>query len=640
MTTAVQLLLEVRQKTTGLDAGVVAVDRASKQMVRSASSATSAIDRLSSSVGKYFLGFVGISAVATALNSVNQSTIAFSRAMADLSAITGATGKDLEYLRISAQDLGSTTLSSATEVATAFKLVGSVKADLLDNVTALKAVTEEVIKLSEASGIDLVTAANVTGGALNQFGLEASEAARVVNVLAAGSKYGAAEVNDIGEALKFVGPVAGTLGISLEETVAAIELLAQAGIKGSEAGTGLRAVLIQLSTQSNSQLNPSVVGLTKALENLKAANLDVGEATELFGRTAVTSGLALTNFSGQMQQMTKDVTNTNTAMEQAAIITDSYAGRVKKLSNAWEGLKIAIGEAGESKKTIDGLTDSVQNLSRGIKEKGLIGGILIGPKSQQRDSKAPPTAADITRMQFGLDNGSSQEEILKSSIKSISEDFKRLENEASAKISKSFIAPIVSAGTQITVFKESVQEAATRLDNAFSSAFSDPAKKNANNLIQLAGERSAKPYDAAAKNIQDSQFMKDIQEAAELTRQIKGARPNEKAALENKLDLLQEKLNKEAYSKNGMGQVGVAAGNGTFSVVGPNGNSDKESEIRRAIVDDLNKYISQQLDKKQQVEVTITVNAPDKAQWVEWVEKQNKETTKKILANSAKSIGN
>src|SRR5690606_11091448 len=110
--------------------------------------------------------------------------------------ITGATGDDLAYYEEQAKKIGQTTSLSASQAVEAFKLIGSAKPELLSNKEALAAMTEEAIKLAEASGMDLPDAANSLASALNQFGESSEEANRYINVMAAGAKEGSAEITE------------------------------------------------------------------------------------------------------------------------------------------------------------------------------------------------------------------------------------------------------------------------------------------------------------------------------------------------------------------------------------------------------------------------------------------------------------
>lgn len=267
----------------------------------------------------------------------------FTKTISQLSAITGATGQELQFYREEALLLGSTTTFAASEVATAFKLVASAKPDLLSSKEDLAAVTREVLTLAEAAGQTLPEAANALGSSLNQFGAGADQASRFINVLAAGSKFGASEVNNTAEALKNVGAVAATVGLSFEETNAAIQALASVSIKGAEAGTGLRSVLLKLSTQSKDEFNPEIVGLATALENLGAANLTTAEKTKLFGLESITAGSALIAQSGSLDTLIQKLTGTTTATEQARINVDNLDGDIKAMTSSWEGAALKLG---------------------------------------------------------------------------------------------------------------------------------------------------------------------------------------------------------------------------------------------------------------------------------------------------------
>jgi len=173
----------------------------------------------------------------------------FESTLGNLSAITGATGKDLEYLRNQALQLGVQGKTSATEWLEAFKLVGSAKPELLANGAALVEVTRAAKLLSAASGEDLKTAVESLTDTLNQYGADADKAKEFTDALAAGAKYGAAEVRDVSASITQFGTQAKSANISIYESVGAVELLAEKGIKGAEAGTKLRNVMLAMSAE-------------------------------------------------------------------------------------------------------------------------------------------------------------------------------------------------------------------------------------------------------------------------------------------------------------------------------------------------------------------------------------------------------
>jgi hypothetical protein len=162
-------------------------------------------------------------------------------------------------------------------------------------------------------------------------------------VLAAGAKFGSSEINQTSEALRNAGTVAKLAGLSFEETNAAIQALAAAGVKGSDAGTKLRSVLIKLQTQTNDEFNPAVVGINAALKNLGDANLTVSEKVAIFGERSVSTADILIDQLDVLNLVEEQVTGTSEAYDQASKRTDNLDGDVKRLSSAFEALQLNLG---------------------------------------------------------------------------------------------------------------------------------------------------------------------------------------------------------------------------------------------------------------------------------------------------------
>lgn len=303
--------------------------------------------KLSSSLSKIagaVAAAITVERIAAAMNEAVQASKAFQKSMSDLSAITGATGEQLKLLEANARQIGATTSLSASQAAEAFKLIASAKPDLLESSAALNTVTRAAVTLAEAAGTTLPEAADTLGSALNQFGADASEANRYINVLAAGSKFGAAEVTDVAVALKNSGVAAASAGVGFETLNAAIQSLAAVGIKGGEAGTGLRNIILKLETDTNQKLRPSVVGLTSALQTLASANESTAALTKRFGLENITAAQALLNNANSMAELEQKLTGTNTAYEQASTRVNNLDGDMKALNSATEALAIAIGD--------------------------------------------------------------------------------------------------------------------------------------------------------------------------------------------------------------------------------------------------------------------------------------------------------
>lgn len=346
-----------------------------------------ATDRLIDTFGKLTVAVGSLSGV---YFSVIKPHREFTKSLSELSAITGAAGNDLLFMKEQAIALGASTTFSANEVAESFKLMASAKPDLLESKEALVSVTKEVLALSEASGMALPNAAMALGSAMNQFKAGSSEASRFINVLAAGAKFGASEIDQTAEALKNSGAVASSLGVSFEEVNAAIQAMASISIKGAEAGTGLRSVLLKLANQSNSKFNPEIVGLSDALVNLKNANLTTTEKTKLFGLESITAATAVIEQADAVAELTENLTDTNTAYEQASINMNNLDGDIKSMSSSWSTAALIIGDSLDPALRIIAVTLS------GLGKMAQIAAIEFGDLGNLLGSYAAQTAALAT----------------------------------------------------------------------------------------------------------------------------------------------------------------------------------------------------------------------------------------------------
>lgn len=289
------------------------------------------LKRVMSPLSNRFTGLATAAASFFGVQKFFSTGMKFQDAMAELSAITGSTGEDLNFLTKESLRLAKASKVSAAETAGAFTLVASAKADLLKNPKALSEVTGQTLLLANASGIDLAQSAKVVTEALNQYGAGADQAGRFVNVLAAGSKFGASLVGQTGVALVHSAVSAKMANVSFEQLNSSIQVLAQQGIKAERAGTALKELFKKLEAQSNKKLRPSVVGLNVALENLAKKNLTVKRAMKLFGDTAFDAGLKLIENRAAVKQMTNDITGTGIATEQARIRTATFSAKLRGL---------------------------------------------------------------------------------------------------------------------------------------------------------------------------------------------------------------------------------------------------------------------------------------------------------------------
>ena len=263
-------------------------------------------------------------------------------AIGDLRAITGAAGANLSFLTTTARDFGAASVFSAQQAARSFTLVASARPALLDDFEGLADVSADVLILAQAAGIDLAQAAVVAGQAMNQFSLEANESGRVINVLAAGAKFGSSEIASTADAIRRAGVVAASANVSFEEMNAAIQLLAAGGIVGRRAGSSLKNVILglQLATEA---FNPSLHGLEGALRNVADAGLSMSEQLRLVGREGITALKILTDSGDAFADLTQKITGTNTALEQSEQRYDNLEGDNLRLDSSLESLSQTVG---------------------------------------------------------------------------------------------------------------------------------------------------------------------------------------------------------------------------------------------------------------------------------------------------------
>ncbi len=325
-----------------------------------------ATDKLNSSLKKIAVTVGAVALAYKALSASFDSYRKFGAALSDLSAITGATGKDLKFLSESAKELGIEMNKTGDDVLRAMKLMASAKPELLKNTQALKDMTEQALILSQATRDDLTSSIESLASVMNQFGLDASEGSRVINVLAAASKFGSVEVGLLSESMVKVGGLSSSLGISLETTTALIELLGKKSIKGANAGTQLKGVLISLTTKARDEFNPTIVGMSTALDNLAEANLSTSEMADLFGRENLNAAIGVIALRSELDPLTQSITGTKTAMEQAAIQTDNLDGDVEHLGAQWSSAGELLGSRFDP--ALRATTQLIGNISKPVKQ--------------------------------------------------------------------------------------------------------------------------------------------------------------------------------------------------------------------------------------------------------------------------------
>ena len=318
------------------------------------------ITSMAGKIGPALSGFAAFAGVSVAIGDAVRTSVEFEKSLSSLKSLTGVTTQELSFFKDEAIRLGSTTTQTASQVVDAFKLMGSQIPSLLQNKEALVQVTESAIVLAEAAEIDVPEAARALAGSLNQMGASSNHAAEYINILAAASQKGSADISYLNKAVENAGGAASSVGIKFNELVAAIEAIAPKITDAGSAGTNLRNIFLTLESSADKKLRPSVVGLSQAVENLAAKHMNATEMTKMFGKESVTAALALVAEKDKFIELTGAITDTNTAFEQQRINNDNVAGSVKGLQSAWEGFVLSVNQSnGVLKGTIDSLTEMI-----------------------------------------------------------------------------------------------------------------------------------------------------------------------------------------------------------------------------------------------------------------------------------------
>lgn len=299
------------------------------------------------------IGGVGVAAVKTAAD--------FDSAMSQVAAVSDATGKDFDALRNKAREMGAKTKFSATEAAEAMNymaMAGWKTEDMLSGI-------EGIMNLAAASGEDLATTSDIVTDALTAFGLSAKDSGHFADILAAASSNANTNVSMMGETFKYCAPIAGALGFSAEDTAEAIGLMANAGIKSSQAGTALRTIMNNLAgdvkisdkvigdvTIATTNADGSMRDLSDILADCRSAfgNLTESEkaqaAESLVGKNAMSGFLALMNAGeGDIEKLSSAIENCDgSAKKMAMTMQDNLAGQLTILKSQLQELAISFGD--------------------------------------------------------------------------------------------------------------------------------------------------------------------------------------------------------------------------------------------------------------------------------------------------------
>ena len=332
------------------------------------------------------LPIVGLGAAITKVTSDFESSMSKVASIAGLDTV----GEEFEALSEKAKEMGATTKFSASEAADAFTymaMAGWKTESMLDGI-------DGIMQLAAASGEDLATTSDIVTDALTAFGLQAKDSAHFADILAAASNNANTNVSMLGESFKYVAPVAGALGYSAEDTSIALGLMANSGIKASQAGTSLRTAMSNLVSPTSAMaqvMNQYGISITDAegkmkpfmtiMTDLREKMGGLDEATQaaaastLFGKEAMSGMLAIINASDEdFNKLTESIYNADgTAARMAETMQNNLSGQLTIMKSALEGLAISFGEIlvpviTDFVRWLTSVVDKLNSLSDGTKK--------------------------------------------------------------------------------------------------------------------------------------------------------------------------------------------------------------------------------------------------------------------------------
>lgn len=344
-----------------------------KQNEKSQSTLEKATNRLGLAFKRYASYVIASSVVFATIQQFREATqavIDYDTSLKDLQAITGATSAQMTDLNEVLKRTASDTKFSAVEAAEAAKILGQAGLSALEIQQALPATTE----LATGTLSDMATTVDIVSTAMRVFGIDAADTSRITDNFANAVNRSKLTIDKLRTAFNYVGPVAATIGLSLEDTNAALMTMANQGIRASTMGTSFRKILIELANPNKAlaaaldnvgmsldDINVRTLGFNKVMHNLAEVITDETVAAEAFGKRAVAAVLALVNHTDDLDRMRGVVERTGTAADMAAVQLSSLGNKAKNLGDKVKNLYIALGEAG-----LAGILGDLINIARAV----------------------------------------------------------------------------------------------------------------------------------------------------------------------------------------------------------------------------------------------------------------------------------
>ena len=369
-----KILIEIVTKTSGAEKKVKKTGDAVEKTGKQADKASKSFFGLGKTLGAIARGFIivkGFQLLAQTISSTIKVAAEFELTMAKVKAISGATEEEFQKLTASARELalGTTfTASQVGELQLAYSKLGFTTAEIL-------AATEATLNLATATGEDLASAADVVGATIRGFGLAATETARVTDIMAAAFSSSALNLENFKQSMKTVAPIARAANIDLETTTALLGSLADAGLRGTRAATGLKNLMSQLTDPTSDlaqELGFTVKnseGLIHAFKELSLKGIDLSDATGLVDERSKAAFITLVNGITNVEDLAVALGNSaGEAEAMAGVIENTLAGSFKILQSQIEETQIALTNTDFFKNTIDGLSVLLVLAREGQKE--------------------------------------------------------------------------------------------------------------------------------------------------------------------------------------------------------------------------------------------------------------------------------
>ena len=484
---------------------------------------------ISTGVGALVVAFGSLVALFKSAADLGAS---FQKSLSGLKAVSGATAEEITILSNQAKELGESTAYTAVQVVA----LQTELAKLGFSVRDIENSTPAILDLASSLEVDLSSAAMLAGSTVRAFGLDTTDTQRVVDVLAVSTASSALNFESLTESLKLVAPTSRATGVSIEKTTALLGVLADSGLKGSIAGTGLSKTFIEL--------NKKGLTLEEGFEKVNSSSNKMNTAIELVGLVGAKSLLNLASSGEKIEGLTKTFTDLETtARDMAEIRLDNLAGDMTKLGSAWDGFLLGI-EDGEGpinaiqRFLVKGLTASINFLGKAI------------------DVTAFGFKDFFDSLSLGI---SMSREIIAGGFGYFAGVIKKFSNEAILLISEvPFIGKAIDAEkvkSNLLIAEAELQASQERIQKGVDISGELTARKNTFWLrYQLSQEKKEKEKARAeSKKIEDEQLLEDVEkkkaEAARLAKEKAKAEADREKLLAKFIKKEQDLLANDATKK-------------------------------------------------------------------------------------------